>query len=406
LEGRTVGHPLGLRSTALLGAVLLASLVAPGESSARPCRRGRFLVQRNALMEDGAGGLETVALDPSRIAISVGCRGVKPLLTPTREGTKVSATWARCTDLLDRTGKPARAKLKAFIASPTCDTLTGTLVVRRATPRRRSFTAALSRCGDGYLDEGNGENCGDEGATCAPGGTCTDECKCDPPSATTTTTTSTGSSTSTTIPGQFTCTEILGFSQTLQWMDTTEFEQHIDDARWQARLRAGGHIDVWADPNADAWDPPVQATCTDTGATMFLCSPCARGSDAPDRVLVTITLQEYLSDVQVWAQKIRAAIATIRLKHPSVAQIVLQPVVGGPMHTVCPVPGVPLGVRASYNHPYIDQAIAIVVGDSPDIVAGFSPEVHSCADYADDLGHLDPAARGPIGLDIGQYYGP
>ncbi len=40
----------------------------------------------------------------------------------------------------------------------------------------------------------------------------------------------------------------------------------------------------------------------------------------------------------------------------------------------------------------------------PDLVAGFSPEVRSCADYSDDIGHLVPAARGPIGLAIGQYY--
>jgi hypothetical protein len=207
----------------------------------------------------------------------------------------------------------------------------------------------------------------------------------------------------TTPTGAFTCTEILGFSQSLMWHETTEFQQQIDDATWQMRFRSGGDVDLWADPNADAWSAPVRAECLGSG-NVVLCTPCAQGSDAPDRVLFTITLQTHESDVQVWTQKIRAAIATIRLKHPQVRQIVLQPVVGGPHHTVCPVPTQQLGVRASYNHPYIDQAIAVVVNDSPDLVAGFSPEVRTCADYSDDVGHLVPAARGPIGLTIGQYY--
>jgi hypothetical protein len=295
--------------------------------------------------------------------------------------------------------------VKGFIPSPSCDTLTGTLVVRNATPRRRSFTATRSRCGDGYLDSGGGEECGEGDTVCPPGTGCSAECTCEPASGPTTTTITTP--TSTTLRGDFTCTEILGFSQSMMWHETTGFQQHIDDARWQMRFRAGGDVDLWADPNADAWSPPVAAQCLGSGQVV-LCTPCAQGSNAPDRVLFTITLQAYESDVQVWAQKIRAAIATIRQKHPQVRQIVLQPVVGGPMHAVCPDPThtQPLGVRASYNHPYIDQAIAVVVGDSPDLVAGFSPEVQSCADYMDDVGHLIEPARGPIGDAIGQYYGP
>jgi hypothetical protein len=207
-----------------------------------------------------------------------------------------------------------------------------------------------------------------------------------------------------TSPGNFTCTEMLGFSQTLMWEETPEFQGAVDDASWQIRFRAGGDVDLWADPNADAWNPPVDQDCLGSGQ-VTLCSPCAQGSTSPDRVLFTITLQGYLSDVPTWVQKIRAAIATIRSKHPLVRQIVLQPVVGGPHHAVCPVSTQPQGVRASFNHPYVDQAIAIVVGDAPDLVAGISPEVRTCADYMDDVGHLEPGARGPIGGTIGQYYG-
>jgi hypothetical protein len=51
----------------------------------------------------------------------------------------------------------------------------------------------------------------------------------------------------------------------------------------------------------------------------------------------------------------------------------------------------------------IDQAIAQVTGG--DIVAGASPEVFSCSDYADSKGHLVADARGPIGAAIGAFYG-
>jgi hypothetical protein len=220
------------------------------------------------------------------------------------------------------------------------------------------------------------------------------------------TSTSTLPRSTTTLPaGSFTCTEILGFSQSMMWHETPEFQQQIDDARWQMRFRAGGDVDVWADPDADVWNPPVSDQCFGSGQ-VALCTPCVQGSSAPDRVLFTITLQTYEPDVQVWAQKIRAAVATIRQKHPQARQIVLQPVVGGPGHVVCPYPGAPQGVRASFNHPYIDQAIAQVINDNPDLVAGVSPEVRSCADYADDVGHIVPAGRGFVGGQVGQFYGP
>ena len=396
-------NPRGLVPAVLLGVLVLATPAVP-EQRPLPCGGGRFVVPRNLLVGGGpAARFEVISVAPGGIATSTGCAAVEAGLRPAGGGTKVRASWRPCSGLLDRIGRPARAKLvKGFIAAPTCNTLTGTLVVGKGRPRRRSFTATLTRCGDGNFDPGNNEECdGDTG--CAPGVRCTDRCTCDATATTTTTTTS--PATSTTMPGNFTCTEILGFSQSLMWHETPEFQQRIDNARWQMRFRASGDVDLWADPNADAWNPPVRTACLGSGSPV-LCTPCAQGSDAPDRVLFTISLMAYETDVQVWAQKIRAAIATIRMKHPQVQQIVLQPVVGGPMHGFCPFPNQPQGVRASFNHPHIDQAISLVVQDSADLVAGFSPEVQSCNDYADEVGHLIESGRGPVGQAVGNYYGP
>ena len=200
------------------------------------------------------------------------------------------------------------------------------------------------------------------------------------------------------------CTEIVGFSQTLQWHETSGFQTEIPDGRYQLRFRSGGDITNWANINFDGWRAPTRTSCLGSGSAA-LCSPCTSFSTTPDRVILTITLARYEDSVTDWVSGIRAAVATIRRRHPQVDRIVLQPLVGGPGNQPCPNPGDPMrGVRAAYNHPRIDQAIAIVVGDAPDLEAGPSPEVRACGDYEDQAGHLRAAARSPIGATIGRDY--
>jgi hypothetical protein len=62
-------------------------------------------------------------------------------------------------------------------------------------------------------------------------------------------------------------------------------------------------------------------------------------------------------------------------------------------------------VRASRNHPIIDDAIAIAVaGADASVMAGASPEVRSCDDFSDSVGHLVDTSEGPIGGTIAQFY--
>jgi hypothetical protein len=202
----------------------------------------------------------------------------------------------------------------------------------------------------------------------------------------------------------FRCTEIVGFSQTLQWYETNGFQAEVPDARYQLRFRSGGDLADWANPGFDGWRAPTRAECVGSGPSV-LCSPCSTFSTAPDRVILTITLSRYEDGVADWVSGLRAAVATIRRRHPQVERIVLQPVVGGPNDGRCPTPADPQrGVRAAYNHPRIDEAIAIVERDAPDLEAGPSPEVRTCGDYEDQVGHLRAAARSPIGAAIGRAY--
>src|SRR5438093_11774919 len=121
-------------------------------------------------------------------------------------------------------------------------------------------------------------------------------------------------------------------------------------ARIQILWNGEGAAHLWADPNYVGWSNPVQ-------------SPCDQNASTPDRIVMDVTNDDYLTVARYgdptgyMEQVIRDVIATIRSRYPSVQQIVLQPVVGGPNETTCHCSGAAQGdVRASYNHTIIHQA--------------------------------------------------
>lgn len=182
------------------------------------------------------------------------------------------------------------------------------------------------------------------------------------------------------------CTTVIGFSQTREWYLGGQFEQVLIDAEWQLLQHSGAAIEFWADPAYEGWLSPIV-------------SPCSAG--APDRLVLTISGES--RPIDLWVTHILQAVATARAKYPSAQQIVLQPVVGGPGHTLCMFDG--REVRASRNHPIIDDAIAIAVaGADASVMAGASPEVRSCDDFSDSVGHLVDTSEGPIGGTIAQFY--
>jgi len=183
------------------------------------------------------------------------------------------------------------------------------------------------------------------------------------------------------------CTQVIGFSQTSEWYETAGiFEFGVDDAHWQLLWNTGGGVDRWQDPNYVGW-------------SNALISPCAQGSAAPDRVLLTIS-GPFEADERAWADAIQATLDQIAIKLPSAQEILLQPVVGGPQEQDCFFQG--NLVRASWQHHHIDNAIATLVGGN--IVAGASPEVQSCGEYEDALGHLTHDGAVAAGANLAAYY--
>jgi hypothetical protein len=194
----------------------------------------------------------------------------------------------------------------------------------------------------------------------------------------------------------FTCTQVIGYSQVGAqngwYVRDGVFESIVGTDRWQLLWNGGAGVDLWQDPNYAGWNNA-------------LVSPCASNSTAPDRVLLSIS-GPYGSEEAAWGSAIHATIETIKLELPTARRIVLQAVAGGPAHEMCFIGGTQ--VRASWQHKHIDNAIAVVVaarfGTLPEVVAGFSPEVRTCADYADTLGHLTTAGAIAAAQAIGQYY--
>jgi hypothetical protein len=97
----------------------------------------------------------------------------------------------------------------------------------------------------------------------------------------------------------FTCTEVIGFSQSEQWYDGGFIASVANPGNWQLRWYSGGSVDLWADPNFAGWNSSA------------LVSQCSQGSSTPDRVVMNVS-GDYHNDPNWWAQQTQQVIQNIR----------------------------------------------------------------------------------------------
>lgn len=200
-----------------------------------------------------------------------------------------------------------------------------------------------------------------------------------------------------TIGQSYDCTMVIGYSQCGRipggWYvagkdSISDFEQAVDNDKWELLWAGGGGVDKWKDPDYSGWNNAI-------------ISPCSSNSNSPDRILLSVS-GPHGTDITTWVNDIDSTVSVIRFKYPAAKEIILQPVVGGPSHQTC-FNGVD-SVRASWQHAYIDSAIAIVAAKDPDLSPGCSPEVLTCSDYTDSKGHLDSIAAAIIGSNIAAWF--
>jgi hypothetical protein len=233
-------------------------------------------------------------------------------------------------------------------------------------------------------------------------------------------------------PPGFICTMVMGYSQVgltgnggwygEGWYvapnNTYDFENIVNDGNWQLLWDSGHGLDKWQNTSSSGWQ------AWNNKSFPYFSSPCNENSSDPDRILLSIT-GPYGSDENLWRTNLEATIKTIILQIPSVRQIILEPVVGGPDHQTCPCnadPNAIMGcdcdtcdgttVRASWQHEIIDSVINEIVSDyqsgiynpGSEIVVGYSPEVRTCSDYFDGIGHLTTEGAGAVGVSIAQFH--
>src|SRR6185436_16701129 len=156
-----------------------------------PCNAARYLIIGDPILGKTAG----VAVGPS-VSLDALCNPVAPKrLKANRKGvTTVVAKWPQCD------GLTGAVVLKAKILSG-CTTLQGTLKAKKF---KQKINAAKSRCGDGIVDPGAGDECDDGNAIAGDG--CEPDCSKTPSTGnlpTTTPTSSTNPSMSTTTSTTF-----------------------------------------------------------------------------------------------------------------------------------------------------------------------------------------------------------
>lgn len=182
-----------------------------------------------------------------------------------------------------------------------------------------------------------------------------------------------------------TATRVIGFSQTREWF-LSGFETHVVDAHWEAVTPNGASIEKWADSTYVGWSTAAMSTVAQ--------GPITRA---------VLNVSGAARSQAQWQADIEAAVTTLQAKLPDVTAIILEPVVGGPAHTVCQFAG--QDVRAAANHPTIDLAIADAVAANPSLLsAGLSPEVGDCSHYEDTTGHLSSAGAAHVAAQMGAYY--
>ena len=192
--------------------------------------------------------------------------------------------------------------------------------------------------------------------------------------------------------GGFTCNLALGSRQVQQWFETGGvFESGVDNGRWQLKWAPDAGVDLWGDPSDQVWQVETLSTCE------------RRAANFPDRVVFVVS-GPFGNDEDAWVAAISAAVDAIFVRFASANRVELMPVVGGPDHDVCTFEGE--RVSASWQHLYIEAAIARVVAEDTTgiLVAAPSPHVRRCSVYRDGLGHLTDHAAEAIGRELAAHY--
>lgn len=160
--------------------LLLLATVASRPAAAATCAPGRFLVQDSPIIGSVSTPTEdTIVLEGVQVSLEAGvgtCPAAVAKLKRTKSGLNLRVRWPACP------GVTGAVRIRAHLDG-TCAAMKG--MVTAGKPRRhKAFVARRSRCGDGIVDVGAGEQCEPpDTASCNPDCRevdCGDHCTCPP----------------------------------------------------------------------------------------------------------------------------------------------------------------------------------------------------------------------------------
>ena len=207
--------------------------------------------------------------------------------------------------------------------------------------------------------------------------------------------------------GPFACTELIGLYSSGEWWDGGFFEGLGElKARWQGRFSHYGYTYEYAKPESYAWSPTSVGGVNNVRVT----APCAKGGEAPDRVVYQAWSWELTSE-KAWVASLEAAVATIRAKRPSAKRIDIMTIIRCPANGYCHADKPPLGPDTDHDAKkqdchvpgYVDAALAKVAAKHAGLVS-VTPkfEATACSVKIDGI-HLHEQ-NGPPAAAIAAYY--
>lgn len=184
----------------------------------------------------------------------------------------------------------------------------------------------------------------------------------------------------------FTCTLLIGILATEQWY-VAGFETMVDSTRWELMWVHSGFVELWADPTNAVWSTAIT-------------SPCAQGSDKPDRVIF-VALNFDFNTLAEWTPPVTASVANIQAKYPSAKRIELMSFIRAPGDVACPQAPAP---RSTIT-PAQDQAMAMAAAANPGLVF-VAPQfaAASCDQFSSNPPHPTDAGATAWATMMASYY--
>lgn len=182
--------------------------------------------------------------------------------------------------------------------------------------------------------------------------------------------------------GPFSCTTILTGTPTRDWFIDGLFDGLVPADRYQ--LQGGTGIRHWAAADDAIWKGNPSHRC-------------AQDSAKPGRAILVMWSHDNLK-VDAWEEQIREAIATIRLKLPSVELIALEPEAGNPK----------CSAHSGRNYDAILTAIGRVIESqnaaTGALVAGARVSIADCSAFSGNLDEMSEAALRDAAKQRGTHY--